>query len=55
MSGFVWASCPEGYRENDRTSECKAIPRVAEEVEGKNEADKQNQFIFQVRIIISRE
>ena len=22
MSGLVWASCPEGYEENDRTGEC---------------------------------
>ena len=26
MSGLVWAFCPEGYREHDRTGECKKIP-----------------------------
>ena len=33
MSGLVWTSCPEGYEENDRTGECKAIPGFKEKVE----------------------
>jgi len=37
MSGLVWASCPEGYEENDRTGQCKAIPGVAEKVAAEKE------------------
>ena len=33
MSSLVWASCPEGYKENDRTGQCKAIPGFKEKVE----------------------
>ena len=43
MSGLVWASCPEGYRENDRTGQCKAIPEFKEKVEAKKKAEKEEQ------------
>jgi hypothetical protein len=41
MSGLVWAGCPEGYRENDRTGVCDEIPYLKEKIEAKKEADKQ--------------
>ena len=43
MSGLVWASCPEGYKENDRTGQCKAIPGFKEKVEAKKNAEKEEQ------------
>jgi len=43
MSGLVWASCPEGYRENDRTGECKAIPGLKGKVEAEKEAERKEQ------------
>ena len=32
MSGLVLAGCPEGYKENDRTGQCKVIPGFKEKV-----------------------
>jgi S1-C subfamily serine protease len=53
MSSLVWAGCPEGYEENDRTGECKAIPGVAEKVEAKKKAEKEEQELKEALALVA--
>jgi len=54
MSGLVWAGCPEGYRENDRSGECTKIQGwVSKETKPKNEVDKKSTAQVEAKVEVA--